>query len=120
MYIYIIYTRIKLALRARTGPLWAGPLWAPLGPCGPPWALSGWALVDPPGPLGAGPLWASWALVDPPGTFWAGPLRAPLGPCGPRPLDSLLGLTLKTQAEICVYMHIYMYIHRWRRSNKVR
>ena len=38
MYIYIyIYTRIKRALRARTGPLWVGPLWVPLVPCGPTW-----------------------------------------------------------------------------------
>ena len=37
------------------GPCWAGPLWAPLGPCGPPWALAGRALVGPPGHHGPGP-----------------------------------------------------------------
>ena len=35
------------------GPFWAGPLWAPLGSFGLPWAL-----VGPAGPLWAGPLWA--------------------------------------------------------------
>ena len=58
-------------------------LWAPLGPCGPPWALEGlpgllWAPLGPcgPGPCGLpralvgralvgplGPLWAPWALM---------------------------------------------------------
>ena len=38
----------------------AQPLWAPLGPCGPPWALVGTPgpFVGPAGPLWAGPLWA--------------------------------------------------------------
>ena len=59
MLIYIYMLAIKRMLCARTGRLRAGPLWAPLGPCGPP-----------------EPLWA--------GPLWAVPLRAPLGPCGPR------------------------------------
>ena len=40
----------------------------PLGPCGPgpcrpPWALAGRALVGLPGPLWARPLWLPWALM---------------------------------------------------------
>ena len=34
-------------LPLRLGPMWAGPLWAPLGACGPPWALAGRALASP-------------------------------------------------------------------------
>ena len=54
-----------------------GPLWAPLGPCGPDPCRSGacglpCALVGSPGPLQARPLWA--------GHMWA-----PLGPHGPGP-----------------------------------
>ena len=53
------------ALVGSPRPLWAGPLWAPLGPCGKgpcgrPWALVGRALVGPPRPL--------WALLGP--TDW--------------------------------------------------
>ena len=36
-------------LRA-SGPFWAGPFCAPLGPCAHPWALMGRALMGPPGP----------------------------------------------------------------------
>ena len=52
--------------------------WDLVGPCGPPWALLGRALVGPcalvgcPGLLWAGPLLA----VGPPGPLRAGPLRA--------------------------------------------
>ena len=52
----------------RTGPLWAGPFWAPLG------------FVGPPGPLCAEPLWAGPLWGRP---LWGRPLWAPLGPCGP-------------------------------------
>ena len=31
-------------LPLQAGPMWPGPLWAPLGPCGPPWDLVGRAL----------------------------------------------------------------------------
>ena len=61
------------ALVGSRGRLWAGPLWAPLGPCGLPWAL-----VGPLGPCG--PPWAivgralvGRALVAPPGPSWARP-----------------------------------------------
>ena len=65
--------------RALVGP--PGPLWAPLSPCGHPWALVGrsivgWALVDLPWAL------VGRALVGAPGPMWAGPLLAPLGPDG--------------------------------------
>ena len=67
IYIYIyIYTSIKRALCARTGPLWGpwatvgppGLLW--LGPCGPPLGLCGPVPCGLPGPLWApfGRLWA--------------------------------------------------------------
>ena len=60
-----------------------------LGPCGPPWALVGQALVGPlvpcgPGPCGprgpllAAPLWAPWALIGQ-------ALMASLGTYGPGP-----------------------------------
>ena len=46
-------------------PWWAGPMWAPRVPCNcrprprrPPWAVVGRALVGPPGPSWAGPQWA--------------------------------------------------------------
>ena len=110
------------ALVGPAGPLWASwalvgralvglpvSVWAPLGPCGRPWAL-----VGAPWPLWAEPLWATWALmgraivgplwalvgraiVGPPGPWWAGPLWAPLGSYGPRHRNSLLGLTLETK-----------------------
>ena len=95
------------ALVGFPGPLWVRPLWAPLGTCGPPWAI---ALVGPPwagalvaslGPCGAGPCglpWALmgralvgppwWALPGPPGRPWAlmgRVLVGPLGPHGPGP-----------------------------------
>ena len=41
---------------APSGPLWDGRL------CNP-WAIMGWALMDPIGPLWAGPLWPPWALM---------------------------------------------------------
>ena len=62
-----------LPLRAK--PMWAGPSWAPLGPCRPAWDLAGRALVGralagPPGPL-----WARLALLR--AVPWrAGPLQA--------------------------------------------
>ena len=50
------------------GPLSAGPLWAPLGPYGPgpygpPWALTGRALMGPLGIYGPGPSWPPLALL---------------------------------------------------------
>ena len=77
----------------------AGPYWGPWGPhgpgpCGPPWAFVGQALVGVPGPSWAGRLWARplrdgnlwaplgpWALVGQAlvslsGRLWAGPLWA--------------------------------------------
>ena len=66
MYIYI-YTAIRRALCARTGALVGQSLVAP-------WALVGRALGGPPGPLWAGPLWAPLGLVGPPGPCpWARP-----------------------------------------------
>ena len=101
-------TGIKRALRARTGPLWAEPLWPPwasasppgplwAGPSWPPWALVGRALVGPPehlwptlrpcgpSPCGLSPCEPLWPLVGPPGPLWARPLWASLGPHGPGP-----------------------------------
>ena len=88
---------------------------APLGPCGPPWAL-----VGPPGTLWAGPLWAEplWAglalvgraLVGPPGPLWA-----PLGACGPGPCGrpwALIGQALMGPPGIHIYIYmIYVYIY---------
>ena len=82
-----VYEHLDPVHTALVGP--PGPLWAPMGPCGSPWALVGtlgpcgipWALVGrallrPLGPW-AGPLWT-------PGLLWA-PLGAcRLGHCGPR------------------------------------
>ena len=76
---YLSITFIRITHQGNSfmppGPLWAEPLWALLGPCGPghcgpPWALVGLAPVGGPGPLWARPLWAAL------GTFG-------LGPCGP-------------------------------------
>ena len=112
-YVYIhTYTRIKRALRARSGPLWArrlwdslgalwvGPPWAPLGthgpgPCQPPWALMGRALVDPLGLYGPG-------HCDP-------PLRpCGAGPCGP-PWDHVSpgpGIRSKLRPKSCLRAYI--------------
>ena len=51
------------------------------GPCRPPWALVGLALVASPGLLWAGALWGS------PGTCGPGPPRPTLGQCGLNPCD---------------------------------
>ena len=70
-------------------PLWAGPLWIPLdpcgpGPCGPPWANVGHALVGALGPCGLSPCGPPWALVR---LARVGPL----GHHGPGPNGPLLG-----------------------------
>ena len=59
-----------------------GPLWAPLGPCGPPLALVGQAIVGRPSLALVG---APWALVSLPRALVGalGPLWAPLGPWVP-------------------------------------
>ena len=66
-------SRIKHALRARTGPLWDGPLWGP-------WALVGQAFVGPMGlslgPHVPGPCWASQGAHEP-GPFGLGPHGTP-------------------------------------------
>ena len=44
IYIYMLGSSAPRAHWALVGPprpLWDRPLWAPLGPCGPPWALVG-------------------------------------------------------------------------------
>ena len=65
----------------------AGPLWAPLGACGPgPCGLHGplWAgPLWPPGPLWAGALQASWALVGRALVCPLGHFGLSLGPLGP-------------------------------------
>ena len=69
-----IRTSVKRALRARTVPVWAS-----LGPCGPPEPL--WA---PLGSCGLGP-------CGPP-CLGGRALEGPLGPCGPDPWGPPLGL----------------------------
>ena len=82
-------------------PLWAWPLWAPLGrcgldPCEPSWALVGKALWPPLGPFGPCPSGAPLAfvgqsLVGPSGRLWAGALWAALGTWWAEPSWSSLG-----------------------------
>ena len=76
-------------------PSWAGP-WSPCGPSGPLWAGPLWALVGPLGPYGPG-------LCGPPGPLWAPVLESACCPSnlGPRRLASFYNY-------ICVYIYIYV------------
>ena len=72
------WTLLGLSFCGPAGPLWARPVWTPLGHSGLPWALVGQALAG--GPLWAhlGPCGHPWALV---GRDLVG--RALVGPAAP-------------------------------------
>ena len=74
-------------------PLWAGPLWAPLGLCGP----------CPCGRMCARPWWAPWALV---GRALVGPPWALMGWA----IIGHSGRPIYKHMHIHMHMHVYVYI----------
>ena len=63
----------------------------PLGPCGPPWALVGRALVGPP-----------WALLG-------RALVPPLGSYGPQSWENTNGFKLRTKSGLRAFMMRYIH-----------
>ena len=90
MWPYILYIKMPCG---PPRPLWAGPLWAPLGLCGP----------CPCGRMCARPWWAPWALV---GRALVGPPWALMGWA----IIGHSGRPIYKHMHIHMHMHVYVYI----------